>query len=124
MIRTKISKDPVKTIQDLIQFNESVNQIGKVAEIGQGWKSLKKNMVDYLVNLENTFGQLNFSDISAIEFHTMLQNILQKTKGVINQAKSKNKIHQNDFDFILSVLDAVNISNNNKIQELEEIIYQ
>lgn len=117
MIKIKLSSDPIKLIQDLNKFNESFDEISKVSDIGQRWKSIKKNIVDYLVNIENSFENLKFDEVSELEFHTMLENILKNTKKSIFQAKTKNQLHKNDFDFILSVLDAVSKSNQNKLKD-------
>jgi Glu-tRNA(Gln) amidotransferase subunit E-like FAD-binding protein len=122
MFRIKISKDPIQTIQDLIQFNESIDHIGKVADIGKGWKGLKKNMMDYLINLENSFSTLIFTEISEDEFHTMLEHLLKNTKKALKEAKHKNKLHHNDFDFILSILHGLSKVNKNKMKNMDNLV--
>jgi hypothetical protein len=118
MFRVRTSKDPIQTIHNLIEFNEAVNQMERVSEIGPRWKSLKKNIIDYLVNLENNFSKLEFSEISELEFHTILENILESTKNEFYEVRQRNQAHKSDFDFILSVLDAVSKTNKNKIKDL------
>jgi hypothetical protein len=114
-------KNSLQKIQDIIYWLEWLNQIGKVGEIGdKKWKSIKKEIIDYLVILQNSISEIEYNEFSKLEFHFMLKNILKKVKHKIYQIKKENYIHKNDFNFILSILKGLTRNNKKIIQDIEE----
>ena len=74
----------LERIQDVVYWTEWVNQLGKVGEMGLiQWKSIKKDIIDYLVNLQSSLQVIKYDNFSESEFHMMLKMLLKKIKKQI-----------------------------------------
>ena len=108
--------NPIEMIQRVIQLNLSLNQPYS--------SQLKKETIDSIVTLEQNLSQLDFtqSDISELEFFSMLEILLEETRNKLLQMKKRYRLHKNDLDFILSVLRGLNKNITRLIEFLDEDI--
>jgi hypothetical protein len=79
-------------------------------------------MIDYFIRLEDEFPYLDFSrsEVSEIEFYTMVDRLLKEIKSKIYKLKQINPLYKTDMDEIVKSVESILIYVQDKIQELEE----
>jgi hypothetical protein len=112
-------KNSLARIQDVVYWTEWINHLGKVGELDK-WKKTKKEIIDYLIDLQDSISEIKYEDFSKLEFHHMLKKLLKKMKQDFNEIRKQNRVHENDFDFILSILKGLIKNNKDIIDQLSD----